>query len=90
MKRKIDDLGRLVIPMEIRKELKINNGDSVNIEVVDNKVVVTNTNEINYKEIVEEIKDYVNRCYLTIDGEKVVYKEDIEELIEEFENGSNA
>lgn len=54
MKRKIDELGRLVIPAEMRKQLNINSGDSVNIEVVDNKVVVTSSNEIDYKQKVDE------------------------------------
>lgn len=36
--RKIDELGRIVIPKEIRKTLKLNTGDEVEIFVDDNKV----------------------------------------------------
>ena len=36
--RRIDELGRIVIPKEIRKSLKLNMGDSVEIYVEDNKI----------------------------------------------------
>lgn len=38
--RKLDPLGRVVIPKEIRKVLGINDGDSLEIAKVDNEVVV--------------------------------------------------
>jgi transcriptional pleiotropic regulator of transition state genes len=38
--RKLDPLGRIVIPKEIRKVLGINDGDSMEIVKVDNEVVV--------------------------------------------------
>lgn len=38
MVRRIDELGRIVIPKEIRKSLKLNMGDSVEIYVEDNKI----------------------------------------------------
>jgi len=37
--RRIDDLGRLVFPIEIRRVLDINEGDKVEIYVIDNKIV---------------------------------------------------
>ena len=40
MTRRIDELGRLVIPKEIRKNLKIKDNDQVEISVVDNKIVL--------------------------------------------------
>ena len=42
MIRKIDDLGRLVLPIEMRKQLNINNGDEVNIESAEDKIILTN------------------------------------------------
>ncbi len=36
--RRIDDLGRIVIPKEIRKNLRISNGDSLEIFVEDDKI----------------------------------------------------
>lgn len=38
--RNLDNLGRVVIPKEMRKMLSINEGDPVEIAKVDNKVVV--------------------------------------------------
>ena len=41
MTRRIDELGRLVIPKEIRKNLKIKDNDQVEIAVVDNKIILS-------------------------------------------------
>ncbi len=41
MNRSIDKLGRIVIPKEIRKKLKIEDFSILNIEVVDEKIVLT-------------------------------------------------
>lgn len=40
MIRRIDELGRIVIPKEIRKNLKLNMGDNVEIYVEDNKITL--------------------------------------------------
>ena len=38
--RRIDDLGRIVIPKEIRRNFKINEGDSVEIYVDNNGIII--------------------------------------------------
>ena len=38
--RKIDDLGRIVLPKEIRKTLNINTGDDFQIVIDDNKIIL--------------------------------------------------
>lgn len=38
--RKLDELGRIVIPIEVRKELGIKDGESLDISVIDNKIVL--------------------------------------------------
>ena len=38
--RRIDDLGRIVIPKEIRKKLKIKNGESLEICINDDAVII--------------------------------------------------
>ena len=54
MQRNIDNLGRVVIPKEMRKQLGVNNGDPVNIELVDNKVIITNPSDVDYKSRCEQ------------------------------------
>ena len=58
MNRKIDNLGRLVIPKEMRKQLGINENDPVNIECASNKIIITNPNKKDeFKEfILSELK----------------------------------
>ena len=38
--RRIDELGRLVIPKEIRRNLKIRDNDQLEINVIDNKIIL--------------------------------------------------
>ena len=38
--RKIDELGRFVLPIELRKNLGINNRDAVEIFVEDDKIIL--------------------------------------------------
>lgn len=42
-KRRIDDLGRIVIPKEVRKALGAEAGDEFNIELDGLKVIITKT-----------------------------------------------
>lgn len=42
MKRRLDDLGRLVIPKEYRDEIGLENGSEANIEMRDNEIIITN------------------------------------------------
>lgn len=41
MVRKIDELGRIVLPMEIRNTMGIQKGDALEIFVEDNKIILT-------------------------------------------------
>lgn len=49
MNRKIDELGRIVVPKEYRDKLGIEVQESLNIELVDNKIIISKANEIDYK-----------------------------------------
>lgn len=40
MNKKLDELGRIVIPAPMRKQLGIK--DTINIECIDNKIIITN------------------------------------------------
>jgi len=44
MIRKIDELGRVVIPIEIRKALGINNKDSLEIQIENNAIILSKSN----------------------------------------------
>lgn len=39
--RKLDDLGRVVIPSEIRKELNLNIGEQLIVEVKEGKIIIS-------------------------------------------------
>lgn len=82
MNRKIDDLGRIVIPKEMRKQLNMNNGDEVNIEVIDNKITINKANQIDYKQILDEVRNLIKDCYMAINGREVLDKKDIEEILD--------
>lgn len=42
VRRKIDQLGRVTIPSTMKNQLGLENGDDVDIDLQDNKLVVTN------------------------------------------------
>ena len=56
--RKIDDLGRIVIPKEIRKSLNIKNSDDIEIKLDENKVVLEKYYRL--KSLKEILNDYCN------------------------------
>ena len=60
MKRKIDDLGRLVIPKEMRNELGLLDGDEVNIELSGNTIIITNPNAKN--NFINHLYAMINHC----------------------------
>ena len=68
MKRQIDDLGRIVIPKEMRRELKLDNGSTVNIELVEGSIVLTNPKAVDYKAALDEIEEYVKEYNFATTG----------------------
>lgn len=61
MTRRIDELGRLVIPKEIRKNLKIKDNDQVEITIIDNKIVLTKFDNLNKDRVVSMILKCIKR-----------------------------
>ena len=57
-KKRIDELGRIVIPKEIRKIYKINNYDELELSAVDDKIIITKS--IGIKEYKDKIKKYLS------------------------------
>lgn len=75
--RRIDDLGRIVIPKEIRRSLKINEGDSVEIFVDDNKIILNKYSIIDSinvlsKRIVDSFYKIFNKDIVITDKENII------------------
>lgn len=54
--RRIDDLGRIVIPKELRKEFCLREGDPVEISVDDNGIYLTKYRPTEITEILDSFK----------------------------------
>ena len=74
--RRIDELGRFVIPKEIRKNLKIKDNDQLEINVADNKIVLNKYENVsidkNISIILKTIKKYLNRNVLFTSRENII------------------
>lgn len=69
MVRRVDGLGRIVIPKEIRKVLKIKENEQVEINVHDDKIVLNRYSEldeydISLEKLIEAIKDIYDKDIL--------------------------
>ena len=60
LKRNLDPLGRVTIPAETRRELNLNFGDEVDIEIKENQVIITNPKLKTIKSK-KEIEDKITR-----------------------------
>ena len=74
--RRIDDLGRLVIPKDIRKVLKIKNNDQLEINVVDDKIVLNKYDffekDKNISIIINSIKKCLNKNVLFTSRDNII------------------
>jgi len=73
--RKVDELGRIAIPMELRRKLKIEDKDPVEINVVNDQVILRKHRMpcIVMREITSENKSYANgNLVLSSKGEKIL------------------
>ncbi len=89
--RKIDNLGRIVIPREYRKILNIKDYDLINITLNNNKLVLKKQNNtIDYEEIIYNVlkskKDY-NYLVTKEDVRKLELL--IDDFIQDMKNKSN-
>ena len=66
--RKIDDLGRIVLPKEIRNSLSINSGDDFEITIDNNKIILEKYSKLDCFEDI--IKNYIN-CFYVSDDNKI-------------------
>lgn len=63
--RKIDDLGRIVIPKEIRNTLKIRTGNDIEINVIDEKIVLNKIDSFKTNNVLESIINIFSKNYHT-------------------------
>lgn len=69
--RRIDDLGRLVIPKEFRRTIKVNEGDELEISLRGSEIVVKKYNG-NLEDV---IKGIAQRHNLSVDEIKKIARE---------------
>ena len=75
--RRLDDLGRIVIPKEIRKNMRIKNGDSLEIFVDDDSVILKKYSPIESVEdaalkYVETFNQVIKHNIVVTDRDKVI------------------
>ena len=61
--RRIDDLGRLVIPKEIRKNLRIRDNDQIEINVIDNKIVLNKYNNMEKDVVINKLINTLKKVF---------------------------
>ena len=74
--RRIDELGRLVIPKEIRKNLKIKDNDQIEINIVNDKIVLSKYDVLKKDDIIHLllllIRKELNKNVLFTSREKII------------------
>lgn len=78
--RRIDELGRIVIPKNIRQELKIRPEDNLKIYIKEDKIVIEKYSEMSReieieKAIAKTIKEIIKAEVIVTDKEKVIIGE---------------
>lgn len=76
MQRNIDNNGRLVIPIEFRQQLGLENGDQVCMQLKGNKIIITNPkNDIDIEDYIKgELALLTGHNELTIGAREMCYK----------------
>lgn len=76
--RRIDELGRIVIPKEIRKNLGIREGDNLEILIENDKLLLQKYSKVsNYQEEIKNIINNISKSFNVninfYDREKIIY-----------------
>lgn len=76
MTRRIDELGRLVIPKEIRNNLKIKDNDQIEINILNNKIILSKYDVLKKDDIIHQIllsiKKLLNKNILFTSRDKII------------------
>ncbi|MCA0972729.1 AbrB/MazE/SpoVT family DNA-binding domain-containing protein [Halobacillus litoralis] len=84
--RKVDELGRVVIPIELRRTLGINEKDALEIYVDDDRIVLKKYKPNMTCHVTGEVSDDNMKL---ANGNLVLSKEGAEQLISEIQNNLN-
>ena len=102
--RRIDDLGRIVIPKEIRKTLKIKENESLEVFINNDEIILkkfSSMNEMNkiFNEYIKILKDITGNNVIITDRDKIVaclenkneelLNKEISEYLEDMLNNRN-
>lgn len=87
MNRKFDYLGRIVIPKEMRDKIGLKNGDEASIELIDNRIVISNKNKSNgnLQERINKAIEWLEDKNKIIDIRRENYDYEYEHFIDEKE-----
>ncbi|MRG88161.1 AbrB/MazE/SpoVT family DNA-binding domain-containing protein [Salinibacillus xinjiangensis] len=85
--RKVDELGRVVIPIELRRTLDIHEKDSLEIYVDDDRIVLKKYQPSNTCHITGEVS---NDNISFADGKLVLSKEGAQQLLNEIKDKIDA
>lgn len=85
--RRFDELGRIVIPKEIRKRMKLSSGDMVDIFVENERIILEkyhplNQNTTPFRALLESISKESNVNFILFDKDKIIYS-----TLDEYEAG---
>lgn len=89
--RRVDELGRIVIPVELRKYLNIKEGENLEFSIKDESIILNkksiikqNSNILN--NIEKSISGIIDGDYIITDREKVLYSSDKSLIDKKLEN----
>ncbi len=85
--RRFDELGRIVIPKEIRKRMKLSSGDMVDIFIENERIILEkyhplSQNTTPFKALLESISKESNVNFILFDKDKIIYS-----TLDEYESG---
>ncbi|AXF56573.1 AbrB/MazE/SpoVT family DNA-binding domain-containing protein [Salicibibacter kimchii] len=81
--RKVDELGRVVIPMELRKSMEIANRDAMEIYVNDDQIILQKYEPSNTCQVTGEVS---NDNLSLADGNIVLSPEGAKQIIEQLQS----
>lgn len=75
--RRMDDLGRIVIPKELRRTLKIREGEELEIFLEEDKIILKKYSRIGdvielSKKLIDVISEYIDKTILVTNSDKIV------------------